>query len=156
MKHLPLIAALVFASMPCFAAGDAPKAEIEKVVSQFQGALKAHDGTTLASLFIPESSWVETLGPKGLETVHAKKPDAPRYHTSTPGKFADFVSKSTSPLEERFHDVRIETDGTVGIVYFDFEFLLDGKVQNRGAETWQMVRTDDGWKIAAMLYSSNF
>ena len=155
MKTLPLMAALTLAATPAFAA-DTSKADIEKVVSQFQGALKAHDGKTLGSLFIPELSWVEALGPEGLITVHAKKPDAPRYHTSTPGKFADFVSNSKNALEERFHDVRIETDGAVGIVYFDFEFLLDGKVQNRGAETWQMVRTDDGWKIAAMLYSSNF
>ncbi|UPG94160.1 nuclear transport factor 2 family protein [Luteibacter aegosomatissinici] len=155
MKTVPLMVALALIAGPA-AAADTSKAEIEKVVSTFQGALKAHDGKTLGGLFVPESSWIEALGPEGLKTVHAKKPDAPRYHTSTPGKFADFVGNNTSSLEERFHDVRIETDGAVGIVYFDFEFLLDGKVQNRGAETWQMVRTDDGWKIAAMLYSSNF
>jgi ketosteroid isomerase-like protein len=155
MKSLSLLAALALVSSPAFAA-DGAKADIEKVVSQFQDALKTHDAKTLGSLFTPECSWVEALGPKGLETVRAKKPDAGPYHTSTPAKFVDFVGKSKDALEERFHDVRIETDGAVGSVYFDFEFLLAGKVQNRGAETWQMVRTDDGWKIAAMLYSSNF
>lgn len=72
MKTLPLIAALTLVATPAFAA-DTSKADIEKVVSQFQGALKAHDGKTLGSLFIPESSWVEALGPEGLITVHAKK-----------------------------------------------------------------------------------
>ncbi|UPG89810.1 nuclear transport factor 2 family protein [Luteibacter aegosomaticola] len=155
MKSFPLMAALALVSSPAFAA-DGAKADIEKVVSQFQGALKTHDGKALASLFTPECSWVEALGAESLVKVKAKKPDAGPYHTSTPAKFVDFVANSKDPLEERFHDVRIETDGTVGIVYFDFDFLLNGKIQNHGAETWQMVRTDDGWKIAAMLYSSNF
>ncbi|MGA7440469.1 MAG: nuclear transport factor 2 family protein [Luteibacter sp.] len=155
MKAIAFFAALALASGPAFAA-DAAKADIQKIVSQFQDTLKTHDATTLRSLFIPEASWVEALGAESLKKVKAKKPDVGPYHTSTPGKFADFVGSSKDSLEERFHDVRIETDGNVGIVYFDFEFLLDGKIQNRGAETWQMVHTDDGWKIAAMLYSSNF
>jgi len=49
--------------------------------------------------------------------------------------------------------VRIDTNGTVASVWFDFDFLVDGKVTNQGSETWQLVRTDDGWKINAMLYS---
>ena len=155
MKAIPFLAVLAFAAAPAMAA-ESPKADIQKVVEQFQGALKAHDAKTLGSLFTPECSWVEALGADSLVKVRAKKPDIGPYHTSTPAKFVGFVGSSKDPLEERFHDVRIETDGTVGIVYFDFEFLLAGKVQNRGAETWQMVRTEDGWKIAAMLYSSNF
>lgn len=155
MKAIPFLAVLAFAAAPAMAA-ESPKADIQKVVEQFQGALKTHDAKTLGSLFTPECSWVEALGADSLVKVRAKKPDVGPYHTSTPAKFASFVGSSKDPLEERFHDVRIETDGTVGIVYFDFEFLLAGKVQNRGAETWQMVRTEDGWKIAAMLYSSNF
>lgn len=56
-------------------------------------------------------------------------------------------------FEERFYNVRIDTNGAVGSVYFDFDFLQDGKVTNRGSETWQMVRGEDGWNIGAMLYS---
>jgi hypothetical protein len=49
--------------------------------------------------------------------------------------------------------VRIDTNGAVASVYFDFDFLIDGKVGNRGSETWQMVRAEEGWKISSMLYS---
>jgi len=28
-------------------------------------------------------------------------------------------------------------------------------VQNRGDETWQLVKTNDGWRIVAITYSSN-
>jgi hypothetical protein len=68
-------------------------------------------------------------------------------------QFAKFVSEAPKPIEETFRNLRIETDGTVGTVYFDYQFLADGKVQNHGVETWQLVHTKDGWKISAMLYS---
>jgi hypothetical protein len=29
----------------------------------------------------------------------------------------------------------------------------DGVAQNRGIESWQLVKADDGWKIVSMLYS---
>jgi len=37
---------------------------------------------------------------------------------------------------------------------FDFVFLIDGKEENRGNETWQLVKRADGWRIAAITYSS--
>lgn len=52
--------------------------------------------------------------------------------------------------------MRILTDGTIASVYFNFVFLIDGKPENQGSETWQLVKTGDGWKIAAITtYSSN-
>jgi hypothetical protein len=41
----------------------------------------------------------------------------------------------------------------VGIVYFDYRFIKDGKQTNHGVESWQVIRESDGWKISAMLYS---
>jgi hypothetical protein len=40
-------------------------------------------------------------------------------------------------------------------VYFDFSFLIDGKEQNHGSETWVLVKGSTGWRIAAITYSSN-
>jgi hypothetical protein len=40
-------------------------------------------------------------------------------------------------------------------VYFDFIFLVDGKETNRGSETWVLVKSDGGWRIADITYSSN-
>lgn len=149
------VVALVVA-MPS-AAADSPKAEINKVVASFQSALKQHDAKALDQLFLPDSdAWVTTLGEDTLKVMRKKHPDAPHYKVGKRQSFLDFVGSTKSPIEERFHDVRINTDGSVASVYFTFEFLIDGKVQNRGAETWQLVKTDDGWKISAMLYSSNF
>jgi hypothetical protein len=63
------------------------------------------------------------------------------------------VGSFPKAIGETFDNLRIESDGTIGSVYFDFRFLQDGKPLNRGVQTWQLVHTEDGWKISAMLYS---
>ena len=133
---------------------DADVAAIRHVVQQFQTAIIAHDGKTLGSLFLPEGgAWRSALDDATYAAAKARNPAAPRTMPSTWQDFVGFVQRSTKPIEERFHDVRIDTNGTVASVWFDFEFVEDGKVTNRGSETWQLVRMDDGWKINAMLYS---
>jgi len=133
---------------------DADVAAIGKVVEQFKAAIIAHDGKTLDSLFLQgHDSWLEVPDAKTWADIKSRHPDAPRWKSDAKRNFVDFVQTSTEPVEERFYKVRIDTNGAVGSVWFEFDFLSDGKVTNRGSETWQMVRDENGWKIAAMLYS---
>lgn len=132
------------------------KAEISQLVQTFKAAIIAKDGKTLDALFVPEnSSWFSALDQTSLDQMRAKKPDAKRFRAEPDAYkgFAKFVGTTTHAIEEKFDNVRIDTDGTVGSVYFNYVFLLDGKPTNHGNETWQVIRTDDGWKINAMLYS---
>lgn len=131
----------------------ASRAQIQQLVEQFKAAIKAHDGDALSKLFLPGGSWFQVLDDGSWQKVKAKKPEAQQVTPGDYQKFAQFVSKETRPIEETFEHVRIETDGTIGIVYFDYGFLASGKPTNHGAETWQLVHTPDGWKIGAMLYS---
>jgi ketosteroid isomerase-like protein len=127
---------------------------IRQVVHQFQSAIVARDGKTIGSLFVQDGgSWLSVLDDAAYADAKARDPAARKRMPSTWREFADFVQHSAKPIEERFYDVRIDTNGTVASVWFNFDFLAGGKVTNRGSETWQLVRTDDGWKIQAMLYS---
>ncbi|NVD75015.1 nuclear transport factor 2 family protein [Duganella sp. BJB1802] len=136
------------------AAHDVDVAAIRQVVQQFQSAIIAHDGKTLGGLFLPDhDSWLSVLDTPTWKSIKANNPAAPKVVRSSWKKFADYIQTSTGPVEERFYDVRIETNGAVASVYFNFDFLGNGKVTNRGSESWQMVQTGDGWKISSMLYS---
>lgn len=153
---LPVAVLLLLIAAPGLA-DESPKAQVQQVVDSFQVSLTAKDAKALGDLFLPESkAWITTLGEPSFTNVRAKHPDVTRYKAGSWQEFTDFVGKAKGSVEERFHNVRTDTDGSVASVYFDFEFLMDGKVGNHGAETWQLVRTDQGWKIAAMLSSSNF
>lgn len=158
MSVRPLFSAFaLLLALPCVAA-EAPKAEIQQVVDTFQAALKAHDSKAVSRLFLNDDvSWYTALGEASFASVKAKHPEVTTtYKAGTLKQFTDFIGSGKVQVEERFHNVRIETDGTVASVYFDFDFVADGKIANHCAETWQMIHTPDGWKIAAMLYSSNF
>jgi len=38
---------------------------------------------------------------------------------------------------------------------FDDEFLVGGKAENYGVETWQMIKVPAGWKIASVMWTMN-
>lgn len=160
MKAYRLFAPIVLAACclgPAHAADDrhaADRAAIEQVVKQFKAAIIAHDGKKLGSLFLQDhDSWLSVLDENTWAEARTRKPDAKKVHKSSWREFADMIQNDKEAVEERFYNVRIDTNGAVASVYFDFDFLADGKVVNRGAESWQMVRAQDGWKISSMLFS---
>mgnify|MGYP003739845671 CR=1 FL=1 len=131
----------------------AERVQIQQLIERFKAAVVAKDGSALRGMFLPDSSWLMALDEASLVKLRARKPEVRPFMPDTYEHFATFVSTATKPIEETFDQVHIETDGTIGMVYFDYRFLTGGKLSNRGTETWQVVHTDHGWKISAMLYS---
>jgi hypothetical protein len=132
----------------------AAEAQVQQLVNAFQMAIIAGDGNKLNTMFLPDhGAWISVFDDDTYRLVKAKHPDAPKLMPDDYKKFTDFVSAKAKPMEEKFSNVRIQTNGTVATVYFDYVFLLDGKQTNSGNETWQLVKTIDGWKINSMLYS---
>lgn len=154
MSSLLLAACLAGPAHAADNARAADVAAIKQVVEQFKAAIIAHDGKTLDSLFLQgHDSWLTVADEKMWAEVKPRNPKAHKWIAGSRRQFTDFVQNDAKAVEERFYNVRIDTNGAIGSVWFDFDFLQDGKVTNRGSETWQMVRDEDGWKIAAMLYS---
>ena len=131
-------------------------AEVRKVMDTFHRAVVNHDGAQVAALFIPEgSTWLNVLTDEAYARAKAKTPGVTKIHVGSYKEFANFVSNSKVNLEPRHAHVKIFSDGTIAVAYFDFEFMIDGKIENRGSETWQLVKGPDGWRIAAITYSSD-
>lgn len=65
----------------------------------------------------------------------------------------EMVANEPMPAEETFSNVRIDTDGEVAQVWFDYSFLDGSYRSNWGKESWQLARTEKGWKIAAVVWS---
>lgn len=152
---LPLLVAFTVAAQAATPSPPDAQAQIQQVIATFQTALVAKDKAALENLFMPEGgAWFEVLGDDAYRQLSAKHPQMPRFHADNYRHFIDFVVGSKGRMEEQFSNVRIATDGAIASVYFDFVFLADGKVNNRGHEAWQLVNTGTGWKISAMAYSS--
>jgi ketosteroid isomerase-like protein len=125
-------------------------------MSAFHEAVVGHDGARLAHLFLPEgSTWLNVLSSDAYARARTTEPSRPKVKVGSYQEFAKFVSTTKSKLDPRHTNVRVHTDGTIAAVYFDFVFYIDGAEQNRGSETWQLVKAADGWRIAALTYSSD-
>jgi hypothetical protein len=131
-------------------------AEVQKVMDTFHRAVVNHDGAQVAALFIPEgSAWLNVLSDDAYARAKAKSTGVAKIRAGSYKEFASFVSNSKASLEPRHSHVRIYGDGSIAAAYFDFVFMMDGKPENRGSETWQLVKGPEGWRIAAITYSSN-
>jgi len=138
------------------ASAGTPTDEIQQVMDTFHRAVVNHDGAQVAALFVPEgSAWFNVLSDDAYARAKVKSPEVGKVRVGSYQEFAKFVSNSKASLDPRHSHVRIFSDGTVGMAYFDFDFVIDGKVENRGSETWQLVKGTQGWRIAAITYSSN-
>jgi len=166
MKRIIFIAAMLLLPIfnvnamdrPDSAAGAAPQdvADIQHVMDAFHHAVATHDGDGVSRLFLDHgSTWATVLSDKAFAAARAKNPSAQKIRVSSYKDFATFVSSTKSNLDPHHTDVRITSDGAIASVYFHFDFVIDGKSENRGDETWQLVKTADGWRIVAIIYSSN-
>ena len=165
MKRL-LAAVLVFGAFaaPLHAATPAQdQATIRQVVETFRVSLIKKDPVTFMKLFYSESiPWIgvttdNSLAREKAEKTDPKQPDpAKLYASGNPRKFIEGISKSKNAIEETFENIRIDTDGDVAQVWFDYSFNEGGYKANWGKESWHMVRAADGWKISSVIWSMEF
>lgn len=135
---------------------NAQVAAIEQVMKQYHEAVVTHNGAALSGLFLPDANiWLNVLTDSTYDRAKAKTPTAQKVRVGNYRDFAKFVSTTTQSLDPEHSNVVIHTDGTVAAVYFDYVFKADGKANNTGSETWQLVKAANGWRIAAICYSSN-
>jgi hypothetical protein len=133
----------------------ADEAAIEQVMNQYHAAILAHDGAALSGLFLPDANlWLNVLTDSAYAQAQAKSPTVQKVRVSNYKDFAKLVSTTPKNFDPEHSNVVIRTDGTIAVVYFDFIFNVDGKANNRGSETWQLVKAADGWRIASIVYSS--
>jgi hypothetical protein len=156
------LAAGLALAVPQAARADEPGAsrqQIESVIETFRSAIVRKDKDAFLQLFLkPEVTWTGVTSDKSIEVLYASRPKPEmkrpnKSFNSSPAAFIDFVVKSPMALEETFSNVRIDTDGEVAQVWFDYTFKSGDYTQNWGKESWQMVRLESGWKIAAVVWS---
>lgn len=130
---------------------------ITKVTDDFQSALIKKDVKLLSSLMFSSNTLFNSpASDERIQSVRA------RYDVNFDGvgasgypAFAEFIAKSSKPIQEKFSNIKITQDGHLAWVIFDYEFLADNIVQNYGVETWQMVKNAGKWKILSVVWSSH-
>ena len=87
---------------------------VRSVMDRFHKAVVEHDGSTLATLFLPEGSlWLNVLSDKGYGEARAKNPNVQKVRVSSYKDFAKFVSSTSKQLDPEHTHIVIHTDGTI-------------------------------------------
>ena len=152
---------MMIIAVPSFAAQDqGDRASIEKVVETFRVSIIKKDKDSFMKLFYSDTiPWIGVTTDKSMAMVKAKNPKArikKIFDADNPKKFIEGIVKEKEQDEEKFENVRIDTDGDVAQVWFDYSFNFDGYKANWGKEAWHLVRTEAGWKISSVIWSMEF
>ncbi|WP_417459562.1 YybH family protein [Kordiimonas sp.] len=133
------------------------KAAIEKVISDFQRAIRDKDKELLKSLFMHEDIlFISPPTQDVIDMVRERDADFMRSHPSQQANITlGFMITEDQDNEERFYNVEIKQDGTFALVHFDYDFVTDGTPTNYGFEVWNMFKIDGDWRIASVTWSYN-
>lgn len=67
-------------------------------------------------------------------------------------QWANRIASSASKLIERFtKPPAVSIHGTIANVWGEYEFLRDGKPAHCGVDSFNLLKTADGWKVAAIF-----
>ena len=138
----------------------ASRQQIEQLIERFRTAIADKDTAGFMQLFLREDiTWNVVYTDDSVKRYNANLKDAniplaTRVQGGSPRKFIDSIARSKQARSETISNVRIDTDGEIAQVWFDFAFMTGDYKNAWGKESWQLVRTDAGWKIAAVVWSA--
>jgi ketosteroid isomerase-like protein len=129
--------------------------KIRSVLEEFRQDIIHKDAYALTKLMLnPNVLFHEIDDQKEVDS--ARKYNA-QFDGIGPGDLdetAKFLSTSKDKLEEKFHNIEILQDGDLGLVTFNYDFVVNDKVANSGLEHWQVRKIDGQWKILSVTWTS--
>jgi hypothetical protein len=120
-------------------------AEIGGVIKRFDTAIHENKISWRATGHPSSRAWVE----KATKAPVAALEDQGAH------QFIGTPEAKGLALAERFGPPVIVSDGQLATVTFRYAFTENSKVSNWGAESWQMIKGDSGWRIVNLLFSYN-
>lgn len=66
--------------------------------------------------------------------------------------FAD-LQASKQKMQERIWNPDVQVTGLIASVRAPYDFWIDGKLSHCGTDQFDLIKTEDGWKIAGGVYT---
>ncbi len=133
MRIAWLFLALCCPSFLSAAGEDTPTAIAQKLFD----AMKAHDSTAASALFLPGAT-LSSVDDSGKASVIPFE------------KFAEHIGASKSAWLERISNPKVLQQGPISVVWAEYDFYLNGKLSHCGIDSFSLLKTQGGWKIAAI------
>ena len=128
--------------------------KIRGVLEEFRQAIIRKDGCALTKLVLnPDVLFHHTNTQEEIDSARKYNAHFDGIGPSQLDAFAKLLATSKDKLEERFHNIQIRQDGTLGLVTFNYDFVINDKVHHSGLEVWQVCKIDGQWKILSVAWT---
>lgn len=148
------LAGHALAQEPQYKSNDEDLRKIRGVVEEFRQDVIRKDGYALTKLMLNPNVLFHHINNQ-QEIDGARKLNA-QFDGVGPSQldgFVKFLATSKDKLEEKFYNVEIRQDADLGLVTFNYDFVINDKVQNTGLEHWQVCKIDGQWKILSVTWT---
>ncbi len=142
MAALAVAACLVLnsASAQAKSADDAARREALDTVNALFAAMARHDVEASRRLILPGANFV-VLPSDGKVRI---EPD---------GGYLDTLATRKEAFLERIWDAQVTVQGNLAQVWAPYDFHLDGKLSHCGIDSFSLMRTVEGWRVAGISYT---
>jgi hypothetical protein len=128
--------------------------KIRGVLEEFRQDIIRKDGNALTNLVLNPNVLFHYINNQDeVDSARKKYPQFDGIGPSQLDGFAQFLATSKDKIEEKFHNIEIRQDGPLGLVTFNYDFVVNDKVTNSGIEHWQLCKIDGEWKILSVVWT---
>ena len=128
--------------------------KIRGVLEEFRQDIIRKDGYAITKLMLnPNVLFHEIDDQKEVDSARKSNAQFDGIGPSQLDGIAKLLATSKDKLEEKFRNVEIRQDGDLGLVTFNYDFVINDKVHHSGLEIWQLCKIDGQWKILSVTWT---
>jgi hypothetical protein len=112
-------------------------------VQEFFDTMASRDVAGARGVLMPEGRIVSVRDQNGQAVTR----------TSTVEEYLKSLGGGKQANRERIWSPEVRVHGPIASVWTPYDFWVDGKFSHCGVDIFDLVKTADGWKIAALTYT---
>jgi hypothetical protein len=113
------------------------------VVDESLRAMAANDVAASRRLMLPD----------GVEFSTRETPEGVRIQGKSNEAFLEWLAQNEDVMLERIWDPTVQVHGTIATLWAPYDFYVNGTFSHCGVNAIQLIRTDDGWRIANWIWT---
>ena len=95
----------------------------------------------------------QILQPQGRFHAMSVKDGKPEVRAFANEEYFAQLQASKQKMQERIWRPEIRVNGLIATIVAPYDFWIDGKYSHCGVDAFDLIKTEDGWKIAGGVYT---
>jgi len=138
------VQAVLLLALSSSSAPAAPEREaVLAVVQAFFDTMAAKDVTGARRVLIPEGRFHSVRQQDGKPVIR----------TFTNQEYLDDLPGRKESVRERIWNAEVRIRGPIADVWASYDFWRDGKLSHCGVDAFDLIKTEEGWRIAGGTYT---